>query len=755
MGVISIGLALFPIVRLLRFLASSGADLPSNDEYVFVSLVDRMLEGNYAWSQFFKDTVYGAHAQPLVALFYWFTGRFLGWNEYFLVYFGVFLGFCKLILTFLLFTYRNKSVWKWLLLPVLSFLIFSPSQISAYGWGLSSIQYGINQMGLLLGLLGLQRWQGRWTSVVLMVLGIFMGAWTYANGLAYPVFFILGMVWLGYKKRSQYAVVILSGIVTAIPYCLYLNRAQEEAPAAVEPLWVIFRSRLEVFFEGLGLVFPMSQGPSGSWLPGFYGLMLLGIAAAVLWRFYRDLPKHTLLPVVFLTLYSLVTWMLICVFRGHLTMLYNAVTLPFWLGLLGFWVVSWRHISWGARLLGLASLSPLPWLYLLTNKDFSSQAMYLDARAPASAECLRRFREAPTYCERRIFQWYLGDYRRLVELGKIMEKRHWSVFSKHEEWSLQGSFLLPDVRVEEHPESLPVFWGFQGTSDRVVPTNHRKLDLFLHSPNSVEWKLKLPPDLKNAVFHSAVGMSRSLQENSQTDGAIAELWVEADGSPPWRLFAKRLSDADRSWAPFQISLNAFIGKEIKLTLKTDPVKGFGHDWVMFRYPFIEIERGDWQPDPQGAVRPANTELSSQGLRLGTPNFYFDLKAPQPAKGISSKGEGRHELLETNPAWELDVPNAEPLHRASLLHFQMKVPRDIFPRTACIDLKVNGSPNYQSAIQVPLLEDDLLHDYSFELRLLELPPGAKITGLRFAPLCNLPLAQPKLIEATAIGVYNPS
>lgn len=754
--ILVVALSLLPVLRLFSFLTHQGADIPSNDEYVFVALVDRILQGNYSWGGFFRDTVYGAHAQPLVALFYIFSGKFLNWSENFLLMVGIGMGLLKLGLAFDLLSYRRHGLAKWWLLPVLSFLVFSPSQLSAYGWGLSTIQYGLNQVGFLIGLWGMQRFPGKRASLICIGLGIIMGAWSYANGLAFAAIYILGLLLLSDRRKLDYFFVVLFGALAAIPYVLYLNLEKAGGAGNAGNFFAASAPKLKIFLEGLGLLFPLEPGMVGSFWPGAYGCLLFVLFLSLLFFSRKALERSIWVPSLLLMAYSLATWAQISLFRGNLALIYSEISLPFWIGVVGMAACLLQNSPRSPvnRGLGLAVLASLLFLFARSNLEMIDKARYIQARSPAAAECLRNYREAPTYCERTLFQWYLGDYRRLVEMAQILEKHRWSVFSDREKWSLQGSYILARTRSFNGDGVPPVFWSLNGSSDRVPFSDFRNLDLFLHAPNRVEWSLSLPPDLEWAFFDSAVALSASLPKDAQSDGVTAQLWLVEEGLAPQLLFAKTLTSQDREWSPVRVSLRPYIGKKIKLILQSEPNGGLGHDWLTFRHPLIALERGEWAP-PTGQVSPENVDWAESDSRPSRIRRAIDLQDPVAVKAHELKplGGQDYEVMATLPHWEIELADPPSLNDNERLLFSLKAPVEIFPRTACIDLRTEASGGYQHYIQVPLLGDEASHRYSYDLKLLEVPKGTKIYGIKFAPLCNVAIPSPKRVTVGDFGIQS--
>src|SRR5262249_35266200 len=153
-----------------------------------------------------------------------------------------------------------------------------------------------------------------------------------------------------------------------------------------------------------------------------------------------------------------------------------------------------------------------------SNLSFTNKVMSLYARSPAAAACLRNYRVAPTYCDGYLFQWKIGNAGVTELMAQPLERNHLSVFAPHQRWSLQGDFVLDNVRVQETPDNPDFCWSKDRFAIRADYQFYRHLNLFLPTPDAISWKVSLPANVEEAVFHTALALSWSAPITPHSDG---------------------------------------------------------------------------------------------------------------------------------------------------------------------------------------------------------------------------------------------
>jgi hypothetical protein len=114
-------LCLIPIIRLFLILSTNGSNNLENDVVEYLLPMEKMLKGNYSWTNIFYDTFKEGHSNIFPVLIQVLFAYLTDWNVFAPIYFRIILSCLKLILLFDAMTYYYKTWTKWLLLPILSF----------------------------------------------------------------------------------------------------------------------------------------------------------------------------------------------------------------------------------------------------------------------------------------------------------------------------------------------------------------------------------------------------------------------------------------------------------------------------------------------------------------------------------------------------------------------------------------------------------------------------------------------------------
>ncbi|MFO1463162.1 MAG: hypothetical protein U1F66_05250 [bacterium] len=756
-------LTLFPIVRIFHILLSYGANNLSVDDAVIVPLVTKILGGNYQWKNFFHDTFINGHSQVFPVLGHVFFARFFSWNVFPILYFGVFLTSIQLLLTFDIFCRFSKNQYRWILFPTLSFLFFATSRLTVFEFEFPSLQVGLCYLGVLLGLWGLVRFRGRWLGIGWMLVGGFLASWSWASGaLVWPIYF-LSLLLLGERKPAFFAIWLLAGIVATSPYFyfLFLHPVSDlysivEVRSRSGSLTFVSWFNVEFLIKALG--WPFSQGFSlqEAFRKGCIGVVFLLSGLAILWSRRNTKNFDRYVPSILVLAFGLLNIWEISLFRWYLAQWYAAPFLFFWIGLAGMAYAfsadrarfyanrgvgqdlrQGISIIWSELL-----LVALVFLYLSSNLTFGDKSFYLQTRSPVSASCLRHYRTAPTYCESSLFLWPPGQYWLLSALGKPLEENQLSVFGPRQKWTLQGDFFSGNVNIHEDPGVPETYWSPDLTSASAPAWDYRHLNLFLHSPNYVDWRITLPLNVKRAEFHSAMAISRSAPLEPISDGVDFEVSIQPSDKEMKPYFSRHVDPDQREWEPFSIDLSPFAGQTITLRLTTRMGKNYIHDWAMFRYPFIDIETtlGGGAENWDNDVAPSNV-LSSEPDPKGDRDFIMDLKDPalwEPNRVEISLNQMpwlRRLLGPVPPQFEYKKKLNLCLEDYSRVEMVMTAAPEIYPRAAQILMKWNGSSFFQKDIRIPLLPDGQSHRYSYDIRLLKPLRGVRLTGIRLNPILS--------------------
>jgi hypothetical protein len=758
-GYIGIGiiatLTILPILRMGFILATTGANNLSNDHVGSFPVIDQVLNGHYQWKNYFRDTFSQGHSTALTVLVQIGLVYLSHLNVYVMLFIGMGLAAIRLILLYNIFTCFSKSRFEWLLWPILSALIFSSSQISTYEYDYSSIEMGLFQLGLFLGLWGMVRYPGCWLGIALMAVGGIIANWTWAGGpLLWPVY-IIGMVLLNFRRIAHYLVLLFLGFISSWPYLDFLLLKPGLGPFHENEKIVSFFN-YPLIIQSIGWPFAENFSSSIANARGWVGLILCLIGLGFIWLRREKINITYLAPALLLIIYSLLNIWQVSVFRNGLAPWYAAPFMLFWIGLLALAYNLWldwynapkrtsifRNVtSLTIPMWCLALIGTLAYFYLTSNLTYSDKSFLLRTRSPASASCLRNYKTAPTYCERALFVWELGEYQLISQLAQALERHHLSVFAPHQRWDLQGDFILNNVRIHQVPGFPNIFWSADLLNQPVPWSDYRHLNLFLHSPNSIDWTINLPPNLKQAEFRSAIAISQSAPHDSNADGVIFEVSALSEGKAPTTLFRQFVEPEQRDWIPFSIPLNQYAGQSVTLHLTSEMRGNNLHDWAMFRYPYIEVILNPMDSKDvieKEAIRPSNTDLSPLMPRPTVKDFRFDLansslwdvNGMKPIQtGIISNDTW---IVGEDPFLKFNQPLNICLSDYTNLYVRMSASPNIALRYIQVFLQINNNPGYQDIPEITLLADGQMHEYTYDLKLLGLDQRSRLTGIRLDPV----------------------
>ncbi|HKQ06598.1 MAG TPA: hypothetical protein VJ464_15805 [Blastocatellia bacterium] len=755
-------LTLLPLLNIIHIIATTGANTPSSDDAFFMDrFLGRVLDGTYDWRFFIRDTFFFTHSNLFPALAYIAMARLTHFNVYSVLYFGILLAAIKLALIHNSFTHltgARRGFVSLALWPVLSTLVFSVSQISVFEHDFQTMCMGFNQLGLALGVWGLARYPNTLKGTLVMAAGGVIATLSFGSGpIAWPLF-LIGLVLLGCRKILHYAIWLAAAALSTMPYIYFLILNQPQGT----------RSTIKSLFNYVFVIDtigrPFSNNIGINHLPltmatqnGILGLVLLTIGLVLL-ASRRSLPAlRQSVPALSFIASSLLSAWQISIFRDSIAPWYTTISMPFWLGLIGLAYVLWtnraaapagasprsRIISWTPLVWGAATLLLIAILFITSNLTFADKTIFLKTRAPASAASVRNYKTAPTYGENTLVIWPVGIPYYMDVMGGLLEKHRLSAFSDHQQWTLQGDFLLDTVRLKETPGLPDVWWSADLSATPVPFSDYRHLNLFLHTPNSVSWTVALPANLKQADFHSAIAVSEGAPRELIADGIIFEVYIQAGGKSAALAFSQYLRADQREWHPFTIPLSDYAGQTLTMRLSSSGGGNLADDWAMYRYPYIDLYLDGSAPpvNADGQRRPSNTDLSPMfipttpdDLRLDVSDRQLWRAANMVATGKESGAPATWFISDQNPTIEYIAPLNVRIGDYSHFYIRLSVPPEIERRAVKIYYKINEQVGFHEdiAVTIPLLGDAGLHAYSYDLKLLETSYDTRLTGIMIRP-----------------------
>jgi hypothetical protein len=751
---IFVTLTLLPIINIIFIIATTGENNMANDAWRFAILIDKVLEGTYHWQNIFRDTFINNHVLVLPLFINIGVAYFAHWNVYFSIYLGIGLVALKVILIYDAFTCLVKNPFSYLLWPLLVALAFSVSQISTFESDFGSIIEALTQLGFVFGIWGLVRFSERWSGIILMAIGGIIACWSRGSGpLVWPVY-LIGLSLLNFRRVSYYVVWFIIGVLATFPYLYF--QFLKKIPGETNSIITLFNFPLIV--QAIGWPFAENFSLQMAYSRGLAGVVLCLIGVGILFLVKRNKLQFTQsTPALMLIIFSIINMWQVSVFRSWLVPWYASPFMLFWIGLLGLAYVLLKNnitelskpklyhkfILFLSRIWSIIFVGILVFFYLTSNLTYRDKSFLLRQRSPVSASCLRNYKTAPTYCEQTLFAWGPGNLRQFLTVGEILERHHLSVFAPHQRWTLQGDFILDNVRLEDKPGSGRIFWT-KDLKNKAVPfSDYQHLNLFLVSPNSAEWTVSLPKNLKQAEFHSAVAISQSAPHNRLSDGLKFEVGIESAGQPPWIAITQYIpSDAPPLWKPIQVPLSQYAGQTIKIRLGSQMGANLIGDWLVYRYPYIDVTidpNVSVGLDQEMGIHPSNTDQSPSLAKSTKQDFLLYPINPGSWKIndmqliANESGASATWIVGNNPMMEYSKPFRECLSDYTYLYVRMATSENINPSVVKFVFQINGSAENKIERTMSLLTDGKVHEYTYDLKLLELNSKSRITGLQFYPV----------------------
>lgn len=747
-------LTLAPILRVVAIVLTTGANNLSNDYLRFAYLVGRILDGGYNWQNYFRDTFWNGHSLALPVLIYLAVAKFAHWNVYVEICVGIVMGIIRLALLYDAFAHAGEQRANWVLWPMLAALIFSVSQMNVFTFGFTNIHMMLNQLGVALGAWGLARFPNRWGGVLCASFGGIIAALSWSGGImAWPALFI-GLLLAQFRRGAHYGVWAVSGVAAALPYVVYMFL--QPTSAAIKSFTVISWLNSSFILNALGRPFANGIGTKTApillaELSGGGGILLAVVGVLLLCAGKSRVQWSKAAPAVVLIVYSMLSIWQASIFRDSVAPWYTTPAMSFWIGLQGLVYTVWsrrqdvtavlrlpmQKLLYGfGKLWSIGTVIAIGLLYIGSNVSYEDKVLHLFSRSPVSAACLRNYHTAPTYCEGYVFQWGVGQPDILSTLAQVLERHHLSVFAPRQQWTLQGDFILDTVRVTKTPGVPDVFWSSDLTASSVSWSHYKHLNLFLHTPNTAEWTVTLPANIKHAVFHSAVAMSQSASQELMADGIIFEVSIISAGGNRDLAFRRHIL-SPQQWQPFKFPLDRYAGSTITIEITSHSKDGAG-GWGIYHYPYINVSLYPTLSVAETAVAPSNTDLAAH-VKLTARDLRFEATDSNlwDVTGMTSvTGEQTvWNVVDQDPSMHYTAPFRVCLSDYAHIYVKMAAAPEITPRALQVYYLLDGQSAFHEAhsLTIPLLADGESHEYTYALKLLDLPQQTYLTGIRLDPV----------------------
>lgn len=596
-------LTALPIANIVSVVFTTGADNPSNDYLQYMGLIDHILNGNYNWWNYIGDTFYRTHSVALPVLLHVLNAWLFGFSMYVELAIGIVLAVLRLVLLAAVFL-RPLTGWRKLaLIPLLSCLIFSDSQMSVFSYGDAALTIQLSLLGFALGLWGLFCASNDRVRGTCIVLGGIIASYSWGNGPVTWIVFLAGLL-LMYRQRLWLLVAWLAGFaVSLFPYVQALivpavhGVAGRNGTTLVSP----WNSRFMLNLIGWPFVNNIGTNVDGSPMSKAIGWTALGFCAvtlAALAKLRRPGWWQAALPAILCMLHGFLSVWQISLFRPLLASWYTTVAMSVWIGLLAlmFVVVEdlvTHHNEWKARKVSLllaaccsAFFAFLAVVYAQSNLTYDDKTNLLYSRSPASAAAIRHYADAPASASNYVFQWG-GDKTGLLPLlAAPLERHHLSVFGPHQTWTLQGDSCLPSVTYLDNGRPTSATWIEDRSTNKAVPWwSYQHLNLVLAPSHTVRWTVSIPANVRGAELQTAAA-ALQWNPNAKHRALAAILTIDPDTKSEFAVMRNSTIINNEKWHPITLPLTQYAGHTVVIEFSAFEQNDQA---VIWQYPLIKVD----------------------------------------------------------------------------------------------------------------------------------------------------------------------
>lgn len=571
--------ALIPIARAFHFVMSAGIDVPSNDDVIFFDIIERMGRGDYHWQNYFTDTLINGHSFAVGLALFWLNACMTGANQ--LVMIGAALlilcGRLLLMNDYLFGNFSRRT--QMILLPVLSLLLFAPSQTAILTHGTFALTWQLSLFANVFSLWIMAKWKDSNLAKASSAGSAIVGCWTGATSLpVLPLLFLQNYL-NGLRRPKEFLWIVAACALSLAPYlaAFAVPRSNSRSIAA-QIVGFNATTLLNIlgrpFSNGIGYTFGHIQQSQNA---GIFGLTALAVLLLLAWK-HTDLKEKQafFIPSSLLTALGLTSCALVTSVRPFIAPTNCSLSSIFWCGISAMSVYCLcfaRKNSLLAKLCSSLILSTILISTIVYSRKFEDKQYYLDNRAPFSASFLRNYSHAPTYATRMLFKLInMPPYA----LALPLEKHSWSIFAPHRQYYLQGDFALANVELQRSIGGR-IFWVKDAETKPTSWKTYAHLNLALQGASTVYWRLKIPDQCKRALLHCPI-----VRKSDQNDSLSSLIYIKHRSNAGYPVGELE--------TPQGIDLSKFSGQTITICFHhTSP------GICILQFPTLEVVA---PPDPQ-------------------------------------------------------------------------------------------------------------------------------------------------------------
>lgn len=765
LGVACVTFGCIALARVCQIILTVGGNNISNDYLDVAPFINRVFSGQISAANLLGNLKVGQHFVALPVAFHLLSAYLFDWSARAELLVGVGINLLKAILIWDLVGGTQKKEWRPAIFGIVLALVFSMTQASVHFFGQACYPVSLNTVGFTVALWGLWRFRHGWSATVLMLAGGIGAAASMGNVPPCWLALLVGLVFYGYRRKQWpvYLAWAAGGAVSMAPYLYFSSKNPAVMRHCTHFVDWTFAINLigRPFSNQVGLEvgrLAMSE------FVGFAGLCIFAVALAA--NFYLRNFSFAVKTALVFCVYGLSSVLMLSCVRSFVCPWYGSFVIYFWIGTIGLLISAITNNATngqaaqsskpalGWKVACLVSLLIVPIIYMMSNRSWKDKHVYLSSRAPASESGLRNFRNGPTYVESLLFQWGDGKPKNVLTLAKPLERYQLSAFAPTQAWTLQGDFVLPNVRVFNAKGQPPVRFIEDVTADHTVPWSHYEhANLYLPAGNTVSWTLDLPADVQSARFKTAfaVGLPSKGAKPAIVDGVTGKIFA-VTGDPYSPTSREQLGTAHAvkpgQWLPIVADLKQYKGKTVSLVFTADGGKDANDDCAVFQYPQVDVKLRRRTAEENRALssklddeqwRPVNTDLHEDfgkhfGRRVQLPSLSErDWKSSILKLPVPGDVNGRAKSQSMFVAMTYTPQEAICLSDFSHLVVSMRGPDRSYWRALRCDIVTQQGIRKGFSIPLPLTKSvDEVHTCSYELKLCELPPNSRLKQMILYP-----------------------
>ncbi|MGK7928185.1 MAG: hypothetical protein AB4290_23565, partial [Spirulina sp.] len=287
------------------------------------------------------------------------------------------------------------------------------------------------------------------------------------------------------------------------------------------------------------------------------------------------------------------------------------------------------------------------------------------------------------------------------------------------------------------PDRDLIYWSSDWGKTVKSWRDYQHLNLIIPSFAEVQWTVEIPENTRKAEFYTAIAA-----QNSQGNPMTFTIAIESENELKTNKIVKILKRDRRSWHPLSIPLTQYAGQTISLHLQVES-KGSNLEAIgIYRYPFIDLTLNPKvEPEQKIEVIPTNTNLSPMFPAQTARDFQFDLRDRSlwNVSGLELRDPETPAIQKWivdsfPPSMEYNAPLNLCVADYTYFSVSMAISPKIYPQTLKVDYRPSDRETFHKDdyFKIPLIADGQLHEYTYKLRLLNLPKETRFTGIKIHP-----------------------